>query len=170
MSAKKAAIQNLVIYGLFALLASWVFTLTADFPQPLLPGYPGSAMFPRLAVGLMGLFSTLGFIRELFRLMSGRSALPVERSDTEGGLGSRSGASGAVLSCIVLMLFVAIIEYVGMEPAVFLFCSLMTYVATRRVGASLVSGVASVLVVYLVFVQGLSVFMPLAFLPRYLSW
>jgi len=38
------------------------------------------------------------------------------------------------------------------------------------VGASLVSGVASVLVVYLVFVQGLSVFMPLAFLPRYLSW
>ncbi|MCK0209724.1 tripartite tricarboxylate transporter TctB family protein [Starkeya koreensis] len=168
MSAQKASVQNLILYGLFALFAAWVFSLTADFPQPLLPGYPGSAMFPRFAVVLMGVLSLIGIAREVLRLFSARAgAVPVP---AEGEPDASLNVRDVVLSCLALAAFAVALEYLGMEVAVFGFCAAMTYVATRHVVASLVSGVGSVAVVYIVFVQGLSVFLPLTFLPRHIAW
>lgn len=175
MSARKTCIRNLVLYGLFAVFALWVFSLTADFPQPLLPGYPGSAMFPRFAVVLMAALSLIGIVREVVRLVAAHGeAAPAPAAVGDAPVDdeplSDMNLRDVVLSCLALAAFAATLEYLGMEVAVFGFCAGMTYVATRRATVSLVSGAASVAVVYVVFVQGLSVFMPLTFLPRHIFW
>ena len=172
MPAKKAATRNLVLYGAFAAFAAWVYSLTGDFPQPLLPDYPGSAMFPRFAVVLMGLLSVVGIGWEVLRLV---------RAPSEGGEARAAAVDdeepmtlatlrGVALSALALAAFVVALEYLGMEIAIFAFCGAMTYVATRRPAMALLSGLCSVAAVYIIFVQGLSVFMPLTFLPRHITW
>jgi len=167
MLSRQRAIRNIIVYGAFALLASWVFVLTASFPQPLLPGYPGSAMFPRFAVGLMGFFSLFGLVREVYRLV--RETGQNEPAPAEDAAGPVSASSFAIVVAILIG-FVVVTELAGMEVGVFVFTSVSLYMVTRKALISALGGISSVVVVYFLFVQALSVFMPLAFLPRYLNW
>lgn len=170
MSAKPKAVQNIVLYGLFALFAGWIYSLTAGFPRPLLPGYPGSAMFPRLAVALMALFSLLGLVREVIGLRRAQASAAAPAANDEGDAGDPTRLVDVVAVFAILAGFVAVTEYLGMEVGVFAFTALMIYLVTRKPVAALLAGVVSVAVVYLLFVQALSVFMPLTFLPRYINW
>lgn len=167
MFSKRRAIRNIIVYGAFALLASWVFVLTASFPQPLLPGYPGSAMFPRFAVGLMGFFSIIGLLRETYRLV--RETDQNEPAAAEESAEPVSTGSFAIVLGI-LIAFVVVTELAGMEVGVFTFTAASLYMVTRKALISTLGGISSVIIVYFLFVQALSVFMPLAFLPRYLNW
>ena len=166
MLSRQRAIRNIIVYGAFALLASWVFVLTASFPQPLLPGYPGSAMFPRFAVGLMGFFSLFGLVREVYRLVreTGQNEAPAEDAAVPVSV------SSFAIVVAILIGFVVVTELAGMEVGVFVFTSASLYMVTRKALISALGGISSVVVVYFLFVQALSVFMPLAFLPRYLNW
>lgn len=171
MTTNRKALRNVVLYGLFALLAAWVFTLTASFPRPLLPGYPGSALFPRLTVLLMGFFSLLGILLEVIGLVRNRpTTVPAPAPDVSEMPGDGPRLTDVLAVFGLLAAFVAVSEYMGMEVGVFLFTALMIFLVTRRPFIAAVAGIASVAVVYFLFVQGLSVFMPLTFLPRYISW
>ena len=56
-----------------------------------------------------------------------------------------------------------------MEVAVFAFIAGGVYVRSRRVLLAAGAGLVSVVIVYVLFVQALSVHLPLTFLPRYLQ-
>jgi hypothetical protein len=173
----KRAYLNIALYGAFAALAVSVYHLTATFPRPLLPGYPGSAMFPRFIVTLMGIFALWGMLGEAYKLLRAApsSGAPVAAkilADGQAGEGDDPPVTfgSFVLVICALAAFVGLTEWAGMEVGIGVFTSAMIYFVTRSAMWSLISGVCSVLVVYFLFVQGLSVFLPLTFLPRYLTW
>lgn len=146
-----------ILYAVLLVVAIAAFSVTSTFPSPLLPGYPGSAMFPRLVLIAMGLICLLGLI-SLFR--SRKSGLP----DRE--IGIPVGSFAVIMTAISL--FAVLLTVLGMEPAVLAFVGGSIWYRTRSLTISAVSGVGSVIVVYFLFVQALSVHLPLLFLPRYL--
>mgnify|MGYP001179523149 FL=1 len=145
---------DLALFTLFLVLAVGAFLLTFDFPRPLLPGYPGSAMFPRLVLATMGVLAALGLLR---CLVGGR---------TDGEVRLPVRAFG--LSLAALLAFAALMAVAGMEIAIFLFVATSLWLRSRRVAVAAAAGVAGVAVAYLLFVQVLSVHLPLVILPRYL--
>lgn len=148
---------NLGLFATFFVLAVVAYGWTATFPSPLLPGYPGSAMFPRLVLITMGVISFFGIVRVFI---------------TGGGVSGQGSVSIPIvpfLLCVaVLLAFALVLRLAGMEIAVFAMIAGCLWFRTRRILLSVVAGVVSVAVVYLVFVQALSVGMPMLFLPRYM--
>ena len=142
------------IYGLFLLFAIAAFRHTDTFPAPLLRGYPGAAMFPRLVLAAMAAFCLLGLARAaLQRGPAGATvALPL-------------GAFGAALA--IVCAFVAALAALGMEVAVFALIAGSMWRRTGRPALSAAIAILSVAIVYLLFVQALSVHLPLTALPRY---
>ena len=144
------------LFGLFLALAILAFRHTGSFPDPLLRGYPGSAMFPRLVLAAMALFCALGIARRL--LAPDIAARPI--SLPVGGL-----ARAVAVAAGFVLLFAA----VGVEVASFIAAAGAIWLQSRRLGLALGVGVFTVIVVYAIFVQLLGVHLPLAFLPRYLG-
>ncbi len=148
---------DLILFAVFLILALGAYQFTAYFPSPLLPGYPGSAMFPRIVLVAMGIIVTFGFIRGVFAL--GKRA---PRGSVEIPL------TPFMASVAFLCVFATLLAWVGMEAAVFAAIAGGLYYRTRSLLFSLSYGLCAVAVVYLLFVQALSVHLPLLFLPRYL--
>ncbi|MDX6805541.1 tripartite tricarboxylate transporter TctB family protein [Terrihabitans rhizophilus] len=171
-SSRQKSFINIGLYGFFILVAGFGYLQTNGFPQPLLPGYPGSAMFPRLALTLMGVFAAAGIALELLRLSRSAAAEPQAPVPLAPDEDAEEPTSARDFLIVLAMLasFVAVMQWVGMEVGVLLFVAAMVYFVTRRALTSILSGVAAVAVVYVIFCQLLSVFMPLTFLPRYLNW
>lgn len=147
---------DLVLFTAFLLLAVLAFALTFSFPRPLLPGYPGSAMFPQLVLGTMGAMALLGIVRTVAR-----------RADLSPQIVNVPLFPFA-LAILSLCVVAALLEVAGMEIAVFMFVAGALWLRTRKIGVPALAGVLSVIVVYALFVQALSVHLPLLFLPRYL--
>lgn len=66
-----------------------------------------------------------------------------------------------------LVSFALILRLLGTEIAVFTAIACSLWFRTRRIGLSVLVGLAGVAVVYLLFVKVLSVHLPLLVLPRY---
>ena len=148
--------------GLFLTLLAFAvaaFSVTATFPSPLLPGYPGSAMFPRLVLATMGILAAFGVLRALFT-----------GSDRYAGKVTTVPVLPFAAILAVLVVFVALMAVAGMEVAIFAFVAAGYWYRTRRPLAALLAGIATVAVVYVLFVQELSVQLPLTVLPRYATW
>lgn len=148
---------NFGLFGVFAVLAAVAYSFTSTFPSPLLPGYPGSAMFPRLVLIAMGVISVSGLLRTLF---------------DRGGATDLDGVELPVVAFAwvvgVLLAFALLMYLFGTEVAIFCLIGGGIWVRTRKILLSTLAGSVSVIVVYLIFVQALSVHLPLLFLPRYL--
>lgn len=146
------------LFAVFLILAGLAFWHTATFPEPLLRGYPGSAMFPRLVLATMAVLCLLGIARRLFLPAAAGQDRPLTLPI--GGFARAIAlASG----------YVAIFAALGVEIATFAATAGAIWLQCRRLVPAIVAGVLSVVVVYFVFVQLLSVHLPLAFLPRYLG-
>jgi hypothetical protein len=145
-----------VLFGVLLAISVAGYAMTASFPSPLLPGYPGSAMFPRIALVSLGVFSAFGLARALLARGTGGPPLRFELA----------GWAAVVAS---LAAFAVVIRLLGTEIAAFGFVAGCLWFRRRDVVVPVVSGLLSVAFVYLVFVQLLSVHLPLLFLPRYLG-
>ena len=147
---------DIFLYTIFLLLTLVAYSVTGSFPSPLLAGYPGSAMFPRLVLIAMGIICVFGLARVL--MSSARSDDKLFRFEIGTYL----------LTVASLIGFALLLTYVGMEIAVFVFIAGGVFVRSRRMLLSTGAGLIAVVVVYGLFVQALSVHLPLTFLPRYL--
>lgn len=149
---------DLILFTVFLVFALGAYQFTASFPSPLLPGYPGSAMFPRLVLVTMGVIAAFGVLRGIRasgeRAPRGRVTIPV---------------TPIVASIAFLCVFAALLTLLGMEVAVFAAIAGALFYRTRKALFSLSFGLGAVIVVYLLFVQVLSVHLPLLLLPRYLA-
>lgn len=145
------------LYAIFLALTVAGYSVTGSFPSPLLPGYPGSAMFPRLVLIVMGVICVFGLLRTLLR-PAGVAEAPVQLE-----------IGGYLLIVLSLIGFALLLTFVGMEVAVFTFIAGGVFVRTRKPLRSAGAGLAAVAVVYVLFVQALSVHLPLAVLPRYIQ-
>lgn len=150
---------NLVLFLSFLVLAIAAYGCTATFPSPLLPGYPGSAMFPRLILVVMACISTFGAIR---CFVSKRGGVSKSERTFEFPMLPILGIVAALLGFALFM------RFLGSEAAIFVFIAGALWLRTRRPLVSAAAGALSVVVVYALFVQALSVHLPLQFLPRYL--
>lgn len=148
---------DIFLYSGFLLLTVVAYSVTGSFPSPLLAGYPGSAMFPRLVLIVMGIICIFGLVRVLVS--------PSRATDLPLLFEFR----GYLLTVCSLIGFALLLTYVGMEVAVFVFIAGGVFVRSRRVLLSAGAGLISVVVVYGLFVQALSVHLPLTVLPRYLQ-
>lgn len=148
---------DIFLYAFFLLLTLVAYSVTGNFPSPLLAGYPGSAMFPRLVLIVMGIICLFGLIRVLMA--------PARVADVPLQL----EIGGYLLIVASLIGFALALNFIGMEVAVFGFIAGGIFVRTRRAFMSAGAGIASVVLVYALFVQALSVHLPLAILPRYLQ-
>lgn len=148
---------NIGLFAFFLIFAIAAYSVTASFPSPLLPGYPGSAMFPRLVLVTMGLVCVVGLGR----------AITASAGATEQGFISIpiGPVSGVIL---YLLAFAALLYFLGTEIAVFAAVAGCLWARWRKPLIAMLAGIAAVLVVYFVFVQALSVHLPLLFLPRYM--
>jgi hypothetical protein len=148
---------DIFLYSFFLLLSLIAYSVTGNFPSPLLAGYPGSAMFPRLVLIVMGIICTFGLIRVLMTPARAQDApLPLE-------------IGGYLLTIASLIGFALMLTFIGAEVAVFVFIAGGIYLRTRRALVAVGTGIVAVVVVYVLFVQALSVHLPLTFLPRYLQ-
>jgi hypothetical protein len=148
---------NACIFAFFLVFSGFAYSVTGTFPSPLLPGYPGSAMFPRLVLIVMAVISFFGLVR---LLLSHNPSAPKETITLP---------FFQFLGVVSLLLgFAALLGLFGMEVAVFGLIGGCIWFRTRKILISAGAGVASVLVVYFLFVQALSVHLPLLILPRYL--
>ena len=148
---------DIFLYAFFLLLTLVAYSVTGNFPSPLLAGYPGSAMFPRLVLIVMGIICLFGLIRVLMA--------PARVADVPLQL----EIGGYLLIVASLIGFALALNFIGMEVAVFGFIAGGIFVRTRRAFMSAGAGIASVVLVYALFVQALSVHLPLTILPRYLQ-
>lgn len=148
------------LYALALALAVAAFLHTASFPAPLLRGYPGAAMFPRLVIGGMAAFSVLGLGRALALAASGAAEGPPLRFP----------AGPFAVALLALGMFALLMSSAGMELAVFALIAGGLWFRTRRFVAPAMAGLGAIVVVYLLFVQALSVHLPLTILPRYPGW
>lgn len=148
---------DLILFVAFFVFALGAYQVTASFPSPLLPGYPGSAMFPRIVLVTMGVIAIFGILRGVFA---------VKARTPRGGV--EIPVTPFIASIGFLCAFAALLTLFGMEVAVFAAIAGALYYRTRNALFSIGFGLGAVIVVYMLFVQALSVHLPLLFLPRYL--
>ena len=147
---------DLALFGALLALSAAAYAVTWTFPNPLLPGYPGSAMFPRVVLVGMGILAAFGIARSL---------LAGKRQQADEIVEADMAPFAAAVA--VLLLFALLLSAAGMEVAVFAFVGGGWWFRFRRIAPAAIAGAAAVLVIYVLFVQVLSVDLPLTFLPRY---
>jgi hypothetical protein len=155
------------LFVLLLVLAALAFAWTFTFPPPMMKGYPGAALFPQLILGALAMFCLSGLWRN-FRT----SRAIAQGEPAPGGFDAeiKLPVSALGLTVITLAAFVAVLQFVGMEPAVFFYLGGMLYLRTRRPLLALLCALFGTIGVYLIFVEALDVHLPLTFLPRYLAW
>lgn len=149
-----------VLLIIFAVVGIYI---TTTWIPPVLPGDPGAAFFPRIALVIIIVFSTLLLAQ---RFLAGRRRQTAEASDD----GIITVDVAAFMTAFVLSVaLVAGITYIGFEPAAFVFLFVLVGWRTGRWVMALVTAVISVAVLYLIFVPLLNVRLPLLFLSPYLE-
>ena len=114
-------------------------------------------MLPRLVLIAMGVISVFGLLR---------SILTRRPTNDDARLDIPLMAFAAIV--LVLAAFSAVLTLIEMEVAIFLMVAGCLYFRSRSLPTALGNALASIIVVYVIFVQALSVHLPLTFLPRYL--
>jgi len=163
---KKAALltaTSLILLGLVGL-----FVDSFNMSPSILPGYPGDAFFPRLVLGFSVTFALIILARGFF--------LPQEAAAV-GDEAPTFDVHWLELATVFVLsvIYVLILEPIGFEVAttLLMLCLvgprlLMPPLKALAIGAA--AGVGTMLFLYVCFVPLLKVFLPLKFLPRYLSF
>jgi putative tricarboxylic transport membrane protein len=163
---KKTALMtatSLILLGLVAL-----FIDTFNMMPSILPGYPGDAFYPRLVLGFSAIFALIILARGIFLPQAAAAA---------GHEASTFDVHWLELVAVFALsiIYIAVLEPIGFEVAttLFMLCLigprlLMPPLKALVIGSA--AGVATMLFLYVCFVPLLKTFLPLKFLPRYLSF
>ncbi|MFY0615242.1 MAG: tripartite tricarboxylate transporter TctB family protein [Hyphomicrobiaceae bacterium] len=153
---------DLVVAILLIVISVFAGYVTTTWLPPVLPGDPGAAFFPRIALAVVLLFSLVLLVQSAtkFRLTEAdQSALTVTID-----LGQ------FIITIVLSGLMVAGLGYVGFEVSAFAFLIVLLGMRTSRWLWSVVVSAISVAIMYLVFVIALQVRLPLTFLPYHLDF
>ncbi len=167
---------DLIAVGGVLAVAFALAVRTFSFAPPMLPGYPGDDLFPRLILGLIILCGVPMFVRRLIEKQRGVAG-DDETFDIDVG--------GFLLTAAIVFAFPFLLPYIGFEIATVAFLTVLF--TTRLHGPvtaevltpaiiraallkSLIISVVAMLVLYSVFVILLKVSMPVMFLPKYIQF
>lgn len=144
----------------FLLSAGALYTTTLWIP-PVLPGDPGAAFFPRIAIVAMLVFAMLLLVQTVLgrrrqRAVAGED--PIIKVKVAEFLQTVLGSG----------LFVAGIAWIGFEAPAFVFLFVYLGVRTGRWGRSAIIAAIAVVIMWFFFIILLRVRMPLLLLPEYL--
>ena len=166
---------DLIAVGGVLAVAFALFVHTFSFAPPMLPGYPGDDLFPRLILGLVILCGVPLFARRLVEKQRGTAG--DETFDIDVG--------GFLITVAIVFAFPFLLPYVGFEITTVAF---LTVLFTTRLhgpvaaevltpailGAALLKSAiisfVTMLALYFVFVILLSVSMPVVFLPKFIQF
>jgi len=158
----------LIVTGLIFLGFAFLFYETFNMMKPVLPGYPGDAFFPRLAVGYTLIVAALILLRGI--LLPRFAAAPGESSHV-----SVHWLEFLSVAALVLV-YAQLLPPVGFELTTFGFMLILLvprFVVQHGLVQSVVKSVAitipTVLILYGVFALLLGIHLPLLFLPRYIQ-
>lgn len=153
---------------------------TFSFAPPMLPGYPGDDLFPRLILGLIILCGAPLFAR---RLSERRVQARRDRTGDDETFDIDVG--GFLITAAIVFSFPFLLPVIGFEIATVAFLTVLfttrlhgpvtaevvtPAIIRAAVLKSLVISVITMLVLYLVFVILLKVSMPVMFLPKYIQF
>ena len=157
----------LITTGMIFLGFAFLFYETFNMMKPILPGYPGDAFFPRLAVGYTLIVAALILLRGI--LLPRFAAAPGESSHV-----SVHWLEFLSVAALVLV-YAQLLPLVGFELTTFGFMLILLvprFVVQHGLVQSVVKSVAitipTVLILYGVFALLLGIHLPLLFLPRYI--
>lgn len=148
----------------------YLFYLTTLMPESLLPGYPGDAFFPQLVLIFTAFFGGLVLVLGIQRARRGAPGLGGEPADATVKMDLLETGSVAAIAIGYMLL----LERVGHEIAttLFMFVLLWPRLFAGPVRATVIAAVgalATMLLVYALFVLGLGIFLPLRWLPRFIG-
>lgn len=163
---KRPAIMATAVLILLGL--GFLYLDTFDMMPSLLPGYPGDAFFPRLILGFTAIFGALVLA------LGWRSIRRGEPAEISYGSDASLDWMETAIVTILSLAYALLVAPVGFEIAT------TAYVAAllaprlimpwpRALALALLAAVATTAFLYLVFVIGLKVSVPLLFLPQYLG-
>ncbi len=175
-----ASTGDLIAVGGVLALSLVLFVHTFSFAPPMLPGYPGDDLFPRLILGLIILCGAPLFAR---RLRERRAQARRGRTSDDETFDIDVG--GFLITAAIVFSFPFLLPVIGFEITTVAFLTVLF--ATRLHGPvtaeivtpaiiraallkSLVISVVTMLVLYSVFVILLKVSMPVMFLPKYIQF
>ena len=160
----KLQIANLVIAILFLAFTITAVYLTTTWIPPVLPGDPGAAFFPRIALGVMFIFSFLLLLRSL--------RFSKAKTDTADKPGKTVTIEivGFVMTIVYSSLLVIGMAIAAFEISAFAFLAIMLGVRTGRWTWASITALISMLLMYAVFILVLRVRLPLLFLPDYIRF
>lgn len=163
ISLRKADIVSGVVLLAFCAAA---YYLTLSWLPPVMPGDPGAAFFPRISLIVIAIFSAL----LLFKSVTARGA--AENDSVEDKLAGSTflNLSGFAMTVLYGGITVIAMAVIAFEIPAFLFLFAMLGMRTKRWVWSLVTALATVAIMYVVFVLMLKVRLPLLFLPQYVSF
>ncbi|WP_164730483.1 tripartite tricarboxylate transporter TctB family protein [Pelagibacterium montanilacus] len=146
-----------------ALIAAVVFFFIETFSLAASPmrGYPGAAFLPRLILIYLSIFLAIQFVTVMLK-----PRLPAGDPDGE----VEFELVDYLVTIAAITWFILALGMVGFEPAVFV---MIAALLVRRIGKpvlSIASAALATLVLWAVFVIALNVSLPMAFLPRFISF
>lgn len=158
----------LITTGMIFLGFAFLFYETFNMMKPILPGYPGDAFFPRLAVGYTLIIAALILLRGI--LLPRFAVAPGEPSHV-------SVHWLEFLSVAVLVLIYAeLLPPVGFELTTLGFMLILLvprfavqYGLVQSVVKAVALTIPTILILYGVFALLLGIHLPLLFLPRYIQ-
>lgn len=155
---------NLV--GAILTLAFTVFAAyeTTTWIPPVLPGDPGAAFFPRIALAIMFVFGVILLIQSV------RGSKAEQISDDVAPPKVTIELSGFVLTLFYSALLVAGIWFASFEISAFAFLTYMLGIRTGRWPWSVITSIIAIAAMYVLFVLVLQVRLPLLFLPSYINF
>lgn len=167
---------DLIAVGGVLAVAFALFVRTFSFAPPMLPGYPGDDLFPRLILGLVILCGVPLFARRLIEKRRGAVG-DDETFDIDVG--------GFLITVAIVFAFPFLLPYVGFEITTVAFLTVLfttrlhgpvaaEVVTPAILGAALLKSAfisfVTMLALYFVFVILLSVSMPVVFLPKFIQF
>jgi len=158
----------LITTGMIFLGFAFLFYETFNMMKPILPGYPGDAFFPRLAVGYTLIIAALILLRGI--LLPRFAVAPGEPSHV-----SVHWLEFLSVAALVLV-YAELLPPVGFELTTLGFMLILLvprFAVQHGLVQSVVKAVAltipTILILYGVFALLLGIHLPLLFLPRYIQ-
>lgn len=167
---------DLIAVGGVLAVAFLLLARTFSFAPPMLPGYPGDDLFPRLILGLVILCGVPLFVRRLREKLRGATG-DEETFDIDAG--------GFAITAAIVFAFPFLLPHIGFEITTVAFLTVLfttrlhgpataKVVTPAIIRAALLKSLAistvTMLVLYSVFVILLKVSMPVLFLPKYIQF
>lgn len=173
--------RSLLVTTIVLLLsAAYCFYLATQLPRSILPGYPGDGFFPRITLAVILFFGAIVLVREYLQpdpVMTDTPEVPKpgkDPGDDDMSGPIRLDIVEAVTIAVLSIGYMFLMPRLGMEitTSIFMFLLFLPRVLHPWPKAGVISAIGAILTtgfVYLAFVIGLKVPLPLAFLPRFLG-